>query len=274
VAESPVKAVKLDFVRHVANAELEVQAYEMVEVYVETDGEVVTEYDEYLLWNHTIKVNGIKPSVKIKGISFDFYEDYFDDYWLYVKELVVDVSNEGDVPLYVDSETLEVYFDDSKYTLSNENILVYGVNVTVGKYEVVPPKGKKTFKLVALCTARPDFLKKDHEIRVSIAKLASDAYEIPALNPVVEDVKLGIAGDELDNVTLKIKNNWIAPISTEWIKVYLNGDERSFESSIDCIDDEGEVILDVLYDPYVDESDTITVVIGKTKVVKTVRFGS
>jgi hypothetical protein len=192
-AEFSERVAKLNF--YYKNVDLEVHAY----------------YYGEELWNTSLKLKGIEPSIHIKNVSFDVLDSL-----LYVKSLVFDVTNTGDVPLHVNTETLEVYFDDSKYYISEENILTLPTNTTIKGYEVVMPNETRSFKLVGLCSVRSNLLSENHTQRVVICKEASDKYEIPALNPMIKIESIGI--DEygyLDNITLTIINNWIAPISTD-----------------------------------------------------------
>jgi len=214
------------------------------------------------LWNTSLRLKGIEPLIRIKNVSFDVLDSL-----LYVESLVFDVTNTGDVPLYINTQTLEVYFDDAKYYITEGNILTLPSNTTIDVYDVVMPNETKSFKLVGLCSMRSDLLSKNHILRVVICKEASDKFEIPALNPMVRIESIGINGyGYLDNITLNITNNWIAPISTDWIDVYVNGEYVFFETPTKFIVGTKTVILDV--DTYVRNGARLTVKLGKTGVSK------
>ena len=236
-----------------------------------TDFEILAYCEDELIWSSHLKIKGAKPWVKIKGMSFDVEEGYTGTL-LYIKEIVVEVGNKGDVPFYINEKNfeniLEVYFDDAKYLITRDHILVAPLNVTTECVKI-PPNRSVTLKLIALCTVRSELLSEDHTVKVVLAKKIADEYRIPALNPKVEIVKLKIDDyGYLQDVILRVENNWISPISTSWIKLYINGDEVYFDTPTKKITGKAEVYLSV--DRYVENGDRITVKLGKTEVTKTI----
>jgi archaellum component FlaF (FlaF/FlaG flagellin family) len=250
VAEFPERVAKLKI--YYEHVNLEIHAY----------------HDNVELWNTSLRLKGIEPLIRIKNVSFDVLDSL-----LYVESLVFDVTNTGDVPLYINTQTLEVYFDDAKYYITEGNILTLPSNTTIDVYDVVMPNETKSFKLVGLCSIRSNLLSKNHTLRVVICKEASDKYEIPALNPIIRIESIGIDRyGYLDNITLNITNNWIAPISTDWIDVYVNGDYEFFETSTKFIVGTQTVILDV--DVRVEKGDRLTIKLGKAEVAKVIESKS
>jgi len=171
------------------------------------------------IWKKEISVKGVKPSVEIVGIKGESYM-----LKLSLESVTIKIKNMGDVPLYITNipENVKVYVDGEEVLCTVETATVL-------------PNENKLVKIKLLADIDFDKLDKDHSIEVEIASKRAQ-HIIPKLSPELKllnrKYKIALDTSYLDNVTISITNNWIFPIHTKWIRVFIDDEEYSALISI------------------------------------------
>jgi len=130
-------------------------------------------------------------------------------------ELVLEVKNEGDSPFFAENATVKVWANGKE------------VLVDVRRRGFIPPNETGSVEIDLEGWAEPvdyEELIDGFDIRVSVDGEEA-VYKVPPLAPKIEvmDVKT-------NGVVISITNNWIFPITTDWIEMYVEGQPIKFHA--------------------------------------------
>jgi hypothetical protein len=216
-------------------------------------------YNDKELWSGEVKIEGASADINITRIEFIAGDD-----GLFVEDIYLEVRNRGDVPLYIRPdylfETIKLYLDGSPKSFNMESL-------------VLMPRESSKIKLdPGMVEISDRYLYRDHEIRVSIPRVAEASYTIKALEPEVRIDKVVVeqrfTEQCVDSITLTVSNTGQYPINTGWVKVYVNGKEARLWSRLSEIINPGEnrtIIVNLVCEK-VSKQFIVTVKLGRTEV--------
>ena len=197
-------------------------------------------YGDKEVYSGSFDVKGAKADLKIKDVSLNASFSSLD-----LKKLTIEVKNEGDVPLYVNSMNIELYLDDSQkpFVLSPSSLTLMPGNIS-------------SLSLEPLAFIDPKYLDREHRIDVVISDVTKSSYNVEPLKPELRIEKVGLSPFlgtwDVDNITLTISNRGKYPIDIKWLEIYVNDKPVSvllWISSIEIIEpgEEKTVTLDLSF---------------------------
>jgi hypothetical protein len=188
------------------------------------------------VYSGSFDVKGAKADLEIKDAIFE------DTSPPRLERLIIEVRNEGDVPLYLNPINIKLYLDnlEKSFYLSPKTL-------------TLEPGNSLNLSLEPWL-ADLKYLDKEHRVDVVIPSIARASYIIEPLKPELRIEKVGLrpllGTWDVDNITLTISNRGKYPINTGWLEIYVNDKPvSSWTSSVRIIEpgEERVVILDLSF---------------------------